>query len=86
MAVLLEPRGRGEGLAALVAGVAPGAHVAGADVPLEVAAVGEDGVAVLTSVLPAVAGHVAVQTLLAAVGPGTLLAAVQAPGVLVEQH
>ena len=45
--VLLQPGARGEGLAALRAGVGAGADVVGADVPLEVAGVGEDLVAVL---------------------------------------
>lgn len=39
--VLLEAGGRGEGLAAVWAGVGPGAHVLGADVPLQVAGVRE---------------------------------------------
>lgn len=39
--VLFEARRGGEGLAAVRAGVSPRAHVLGADVPLEVAGVGE---------------------------------------------
>jgi hypothetical protein len=45
--VLLEPAGRGKGLATLGAGVAAGAHVGGADVALQIAWVCEDLVAVL---------------------------------------
>jgi hypothetical protein len=40
--VLLEARARGEGLAALGAGVAPRAHVLGPNVALEVRRIGED--------------------------------------------
>lgn len=39
--MLLEPRGRGEGLPAVRAGVRPRAHVLRADVPLQVAGVRE---------------------------------------------
>ena len=46
--VLLQPARRGEGLAALRAGVAPGPDVRGPDVALQVARVGEHLVAVLT--------------------------------------
>ena len=57
MRVLLEPRAGGEGLAALGAGVAAGAHVVGADVALQVGGVGEDLVAVLAGEAAELAVH-----------------------------
>lgn len=59
MGVLLETRAAGEGLATLLAGMGPGAHMGSADVPLEVAAVSEDGVAVLAGELVSVRDPVA---------------------------
>lgn len=82
VAVLLEPRRRGEGLPTFVTGVSPRSLVRRADVPLEVTPVGEDGVAILTSELAGVCGDVSTQPLGGAVGPGTLLASVLVPGVL----
>ena len=55
--VLLQPRARREGLAALGAGVAPGAHVVGADVALQVRRVGEDLLAVLAGEAAELAVH-----------------------------
>ena len=52
VSVLLQPAGRGEGLPALRAGVAPSSHVGGPDVALQVARVGEHLVAVLTGEPP----------------------------------
>ena len=55
--VLLEAGGGREGLAALGAGVAAGAHVVGADVALQVRGVREDLLAVLAGEAPELAVH-----------------------------
>ena len=53
--VLLEPRGGGEGLATFRTRMAPGPHVVGPDVPLQVGGIGEDFVAVLAGEPPVLA-------------------------------
>ena len=53
--VLLEPRGGGEGLSTFRTRMAPGPHVVGPDVPLQVGGVGEDFVAVLAGEPPVLA-------------------------------